>query len=152
MDNVRHIEIYLSIFGYILADSNIFRVLAKLDIFMYVKSYSEPMTYSGVFRTVDIFTLFQTLLRSISCIFWILIEQIETYLEPWLIWTRNVSRIFRHIHKGTHTEAYLPILGFSHNQDPAIIGSNNVKQHLLFKSGYSFKSLFRSFWNIFPLF
>ena len=69
MHNVRHIEIYLSIFGYILADSNIFRVLAKLDIFMYVKSYSEPMTYSGVFRTVDIFTLFQTLLRSISCIF-----------------------------------------------------------------------------------
>ena len=56
MHNVRHIEIYLSIFGYILADSNIFRVLAKLDIFMYVKSYSEPVTYSGVFRTVDIFT------------------------------------------------------------------------------------------------
>ena len=56
MHNVRHIEIYLSIFGYILADSNIVRVLAKLDIFMYVNAYSEPITDSGVFRTVDIFT------------------------------------------------------------------------------------------------
>ena len=40
----------------------------------------------------------------------------------------------------TYIEAYLPTLGFRHIQDPGITGSNNVKQHLLFKSGSSFKS------------
>ena len=56
-------------FGYILADSGIFRVLAQLDIYMYIKAYSEPMAYSGIFRTVNIFSQFQTLFKSNSGIF-----------------------------------------------------------------------------------
>ena len=86
--NVRHIKAYLPTFGYILADSGILRFLAQLDIFIYIKAYSEPiepMAYSGIFRTVDIFSQFQTLLKSNSCIFWTLFEQIKTYLELWLI-------------------------------------------------------------------
>ena len=53
-------------FGYILADSGIFRFLAQLDIYMYIKAYSEPMAYSGIFRTVNIFSQFQTLFKSNS--------------------------------------------------------------------------------------
>ena len=51
-------EAYLSIFEYILADSGIFRMLAQSDIFMYIKANSEDMAYSGIFRTIDIFTQF----------------------------------------------------------------------------------------------
>ena len=72
--NVRHIEVYLPTFGYILADSGIFRIQARLDILMI---YSEPMAYSGIIRNVDIFSQFQTLLKSNSCIFWTLFEQIR---------------------------------------------------------------------------
>ena len=57
--NVRHAEAYLPTFGYISADSGIFRILAQLDIFMYIKGYSEPMVYSSIFRTTDIFSQFQ---------------------------------------------------------------------------------------------
>ena len=56
-------------FGYILADSGMFKVQAQLDIFMYIKGYLEPMTYSHIFRTVDIFSQSKTLLKSNSCIF-----------------------------------------------------------------------------------
>ena len=56
-------------FGYILADSSIFRILAQSDIFIYKKTYSEPMAYSGIFRTIDIFGQFQTMFKSNSCIF-----------------------------------------------------------------------------------
>ena len=62
-----------------------FRILAQLDLFMYIKAYSEPMAYSAIFRTVDIFSQFKILLKINSCIFSTLIEQIETYLELWLI-------------------------------------------------------------------
>ena len=71
------IETYLPTFGYALADSGIFRFLAQLDIFMYIKGYSEPIAHSGIFRTVDSLKP----LKSNLCIFWILIEQIQTYLE-----------------------------------------------------------------------
>ena len=131
-------------FGYILVDSGIFRILAQLDMFKYIKSYSELMAYSAIFRTADIFSQFQTLLKSNSCIFWTLFEHIQTYLEVWLVKSRNISRIFRHIHKVTHIEAYLPTLGFRHIQDSGITGSSNGKQHLLFKSGPSFQLMFRS--------
>ena len=50
--NVRHIEAYLPTFGYVLANSSIFRVLAQLDIFMYIKAFSKPIAYSVIFRTV----------------------------------------------------------------------------------------------------
>ena len=46
-------------FGYISANSGIFRILAQLDIFMHIKAYSEPMVYSGIFGTIDIFRQFQ---------------------------------------------------------------------------------------------
>ena len=38
------------------------------SLFMYIKAYSEPMAYSGIFRTVDISNQFQTLLKSNSYI------------------------------------------------------------------------------------
>ena len=44
-------------------------MFTRLDIFMYIKGYSERMAYSGIFRTVDIFIQFQTLLKSKSSIF-----------------------------------------------------------------------------------
>ena len=46
-------------FLYILADPGIFRILEQLDIFMYIKAYSELMVYSRIFRTIDIFSQFQ---------------------------------------------------------------------------------------------
>ena len=67
--NVRHIETYLPTFGYISADPSIFKILAQLDIFMYIKAYSEPMVLSRIFRTAEIFYQFQTLRKSNSCIF-----------------------------------------------------------------------------------
>ena len=66
LDKLRHI---LPPFGSVSADSGIFRILVQLDIFMYNKTYSEPMLYSGIFRTDDIFSQFQTLLKSNSCKF-----------------------------------------------------------------------------------
>ena len=44
----------MPIFGYILVDSRIFRILAQLDIFMYIKAYSEPMAYSALIRIADV--------------------------------------------------------------------------------------------------
>ena len=46
-----------------------FRILAQLHVFMYIEAYSELMAYEDIFRTVDIFNQFQTLLKSYSCIF-----------------------------------------------------------------------------------
>ena len=68
LNNVRHIEVYLPTFEYVLVDSGIFRILAQLDKFMNIMAYSEPMAYLAIFRTVDIFNQFQTLLKSNSCI------------------------------------------------------------------------------------
>ena len=59
MNNVIHIEAYLSIFEYMSTDSNMFRILAQLDIFMYIKAYLQPIAHSGIFRTIDIFSQFQ---------------------------------------------------------------------------------------------
>ena len=47
--------------GYISPDSDIFKILAQLDIFMYIKVYSKPMAYSGIFRTAEKISQFQTL-------------------------------------------------------------------------------------------
>ena len=52
MNNVRHIEAYLSIFEYMSTDSGMFRNLVQLDLFMYIKAYLQPMAYSGIFRTI----------------------------------------------------------------------------------------------------
>ena len=43
MYNVRDIEAYMPTFGYISADSGRFKILAQLNIFIYIKVYSEPM-------------------------------------------------------------------------------------------------------------
>ena len=112
-------EVNLPTFGYILADSGIFRILAQLDIFMY-KAYSEPTAYSSIFRTIDIFKLFQARCSGITQEQFMhipnLIRQIQAYLQLWLIWARNVSHKFRYIHKVaflvTLTEEYLLILGY----------------------------------------
>ena len=56
--NVRHIEVDLPTFRCILVDSGIFRILALLDMFIYIKASSEPIAYSAIFRTVDIFRQF----------------------------------------------------------------------------------------------
>ena len=84
----------------------IFRMIqAQLDLFMYIKAYSEPMAYSGIFRTADIFSQFQT-------------RAIHAYSEPYLSRFRHIynnSGLFRHvmfhafryIHKVTHIGAYL---------------------------------------------
>ena len=55
---VRHIEVYLPTFGFILADSGIFRILPQLDIFMYIMAYSKPTAYSDIFRIVHILSQF----------------------------------------------------------------------------------------------
>ena len=57
--NIRHIEIYLPTFGYISADLGIFWIMEQLNMFMYIKAYSQGMAYSGIFRTIDIFSQFQ---------------------------------------------------------------------------------------------
>ena len=56
---IRNTEAYLPIFEYISADSGIFRIMAQLQMFLYTKTYSEPMTYSGIFTAVDTRSRFQ---------------------------------------------------------------------------------------------
>ena len=87
-------------FGYILADSSIFRILTKLDMFVYI------------------------------------LKHIQAYSQSY-IYHRTVI----------HIQAYFS--RFRHIQDLCITGPNSVNQHLLVKSGSSFKSLFISIWNIF---
>ena len=134
-----------------------FIILAELEIFMYIKAYSEPMAYSGIFKTIDIFSQFQARYSGITQ------EQFMLILN----FIQADSGIFRTLaYLGTHIQAYSQsyILGyiyrgilshirvyfsrFRHIQDPCITDPNSVNQHLLFKSGSSFKSLFKS-WNIF---
>ena len=57
--NVRYVEVHVPIFGYISVVSGMFRIPAQLDIFMYIEAYSEPVVYSGIFRTTNIFSQFQ---------------------------------------------------------------------------------------------
>ena len=56
----------MPIFGYILADSSIFRILAQVDTFMYIMVYSEPRVYSGTSRTIDKLSQFRTQYAGIS--------------------------------------------------------------------------------------
>ena len=59
----------MSIFEYVSADLNIFRIFEQLDIIVYINANSDRMAYSGITVTVDIFSQFQSLLKSNSCIF-----------------------------------------------------------------------------------
>ena len=48
--NVRHIEENVPKFGFISAGSGIFKILAELDIFIYIKAYSKP---TALFRHIQ---------------------------------------------------------------------------------------------------
>ena len=78
-----HIRVYFGRFRHIQNPGTVRH--EQLDIFMYIKVYSESMAYSDIFRTVDIFSKFKMLLNSNSCIFGTLYKQIQTYLELWFI-------------------------------------------------------------------
>ena len=66
-----------------------FKILAELEIFMYIKAYSEPMAYSGIFRTIDIFSQFQARYSGITQEQFMhilnLIYAVQANLELWLI-------------------------------------------------------------------
>ena len=128
-----------------------------LDIFLYIKLYSESMPYSGIFSTVGIFRQFQAhdsgiIQEQFTHI--LNITQADSGIEIWLIQAGIVSPIFRYIHKVTHTEAIFAHIRahfrkFRHIQDPGITGSNNVNEYLLFKSGTSnhCSELFETFFH-----
>ena len=90
-----------------------------------IQVYSEPWTHLAHFRHYS---------RSIY-------EYSMSYLRK-LSYIQN-SGLFRHVHaylgifRKLHIGTYLPTLRFTHIQDPGIVDSNNVKKHLLFKSGSS---------------
>ena len=48
----------MPLFRYILVDSEILRILAQLDMFIFIKAYSEAMAYSAIFETIDIVSKF----------------------------------------------------------------------------------------------
>ena len=91
-----------------------------------IQPYSEPLTYLDSFRHYS--------------------RAIHTYSEPYQSGFRHIqnSGQFRHFVLA-YSQSYryrgiFATLGFRHIQDPGITGSSNVKEHLLFKSGSSFKS------------
>ena len=43
-------EVYFPTFGYFLADSKVFRILAQLNKFLFIQVYSEPLKYLANFR------------------------------------------------------------------------------------------------------
>ena len=139
-------------FGYISADAGIFRILAQSDIFMYIKAYSEPITYSGIFSFRHIM---QKLLKTNLCIFWTF-KADSGIFRTLAYWGTNY---FTHIQACSQSYTCRSILAhirayfskFRHIQDTCITDSNNENQHLLFKSDSSFKSLLKSIWNIFLL-
>ena len=93
----------------------------QLDIFVYIEAYLEPMSQSVIVSHIQNRGYIQSVL--------------DTLLKYY-------SRVIY-----ACSDSYLG--RFKHIQDPGITGSKNVNQQLPFKSGFSFKSLFRSIWNIF---
>ena len=85
-----------------------------LDIFLYIKLYSESMPYSGIFSTAGIFRQSQAhdsgiIQKQFTHILNII--QADSGIEIWLIQAGIFSPIFRYIHKVTHNEAYLLTFG-----------------------------------------
>ena len=85
-----------------------------LDIFLYIKLYSESMPYSGIFSTVGIFRQFQAhdsgiIQKQFTHILNII--QADSGIEIWLIQAGIFSPIFSYIHKVTHNEVYLLTFG-----------------------------------------
>ena len=107
-------------------DSNIFRTLACLGTLF--RHHSEPLTYLDSFRhsqeqfmhILNLAWVDSDIFRTLACL----------------------GTLFRHIHKVTDIEAYLPHWDSGMFRILALQACNAsyVKQHLLFKSGYSFKS------------
>ena len=126
------------------------------------KAYSERMTYSGIFRTIHIFNQFQPRYSGLtqeqfmhilnltwedSGIFTTLAylgTQCFTHIQVY-----SQSYILGYTYRGIFAHIRVYFSRFRHIQNPSITGPNSVVQHLLFKSGSSFKSLFKSIWNIF---
>ena len=61
------------------------------------------------------------------------------------------SYILGYIYRGILANIRGYFSRFRHIQNPCIAGPNSVNQHLLLKSGSSFKSIFKSIWNIFSI-
>ena len=72
------------------------------ETYLYV-NVKKPIVYSGMFKTIVIFSQFQGRCSSftqeqfmhIQILFW----QIQVYLELWIIYARNVSHILTHVNK-----------------------------------------------------
>ena len=108
----------MPIFRYISADSGIFRILAQVDTFMYIKVHSERRVYSGIFRTVDKFSQFHARYSG----------AIHADSEPYLGRVMHISNpgLFRHVmfysYSGIFTKFHIsrhvcPHSGiFQHNQ------------------------------------
>ena len=132
--SIRYIKAYLPIFGYISADSGMFRVLEQWDIFIYIKTHSEHMAYSGIFETIDIFSQFRYS------------RAIYAYSEPYFGRFRHIQNfgLFKHVmfhaYSGIFTKLqswlhlsrnicphWANFSRFRHIQDPYIIGPNSVE-------------------------
>ena len=76
-------------------------IYVHMYLYIYIKAYSEYMAYSGIFRTVDIFSQFQACYSGIAqeqCMHILnLIQADSDILRALAFLTRNVSRIFKHI-------------------------------------------------------
>ena len=124
-----------------LAYSSIFTTLdilkhicSHLGIFWQIQAYSHSwhsQTYSCILKHIQN----QWLIQGYSEPFW----QFQTLTQA-----RNVSRIFRHIHKFTHTEAYQPTLRLRHIQDPGIIHNSTLSSNQVLLINH-FSDLFGTF-------
>ena len=123
--------------------------------------FAHIRVYFGRFRHIQnrrqIQPVLRTLLRYYS-------NAINTASEPYLgrfmhirilpyLGTQSFTHILAYLQSYTyrgifvHIRTYFSI--FRHIQGPGINGSNNVNQHLLFKSVSSFKSLFKNLFGTF---
>ena len=121
------------------------------------QTYSFILRYirtHGLFRHIQnhrhIYPISGTLFRDYS-------GAIYVHSEPYLGKFRHilVSGLFRHgmfhvyscisyTYRGIFAHIRVYFNRFMHIQDPCLTGANSVNQHLLLRSGSSFKSLFKS--------
>ena len=120
------------------------------------------MAYSSIFRSIDIFSQFQTrysgitqeqflhilnLIQADSGIFRTLVylgTQCFTHIQAY-----SRSFILDYTYRGIFAYIRAYFSRFRHIKDPCTTGPSSVNQHLLFKSGSFFKSFSKSIWNIF---
>ena len=150
----------LEIFRFMCPHSGMFR-----QIQAYLESW-QNQTYSCILRHIQSPRHIQNHRHSFRhvILFRDYSRAIYAYSEPYLGRFRyiQIPDLFRHIMFHSHsricTKLHLsrnicPHSGIfqqiRHIQDACITGPNSVNQHLLLKSSSSFKSLFKSFWNIY---